>query len=63
MSGYPTIIETADIGDFSSFLRALDVALRHLRGLQPFWRGHAHIDWPLMLEVFRNPLGETTIPR
>lgn len=52
---YPTIIETADIGDFPSFLGALDVADRHLRGLLPFWRGHAHIDWPLTPEVFRTP--------
>jgi FRG domain-containing protein len=52
---YPTIIETADIGEFSSFLRALDVAHTQLRGLQPFWRGQAHIDWPLTPEVFRNP--------
>jgi hypothetical protein len=52
---YPTIIETADIGDFSSFLSALNEAHRDLRGLQPFWRGHAHIDWPLTPEVFRAP--------
>jgi hypothetical protein len=51
---YPTITDTADIADFSSFLRALDVAHTHLRGLQPFWRGHTHIDWPLTPEVFRN---------
>jgi hypothetical protein len=52
---YPTILEVPHIGDFSGFLRALDVARMHLRGLQPFWRGHAHIDWPLTPEVFRTP--------
>jgi hypothetical protein len=53
------IIDSADIADFSSFLRALDVAHTHLRGLQPFWRGHTHIDWPLTPGGFSEfPLGK-----
>lgn len=31
------------------------MAHRHLLGVQPFWRGHARIDWSLTPEVFRSP--------
>jgi hypothetical protein len=59
---YPTIIETADIGIFLSFLKALDVAHKHLLGVQPFWRGHANIEWSLTPEVFRTPPWGTHYP-
>jgi hypothetical protein len=52
------IVESSDITDFGTFLRALDKANLLLGGVQPFWRGHADVTWSLTPEVFRpDPTG------
>ena len=59
LAGESRIVVSSDITDFGTFLRALDKANLLLGGVQPFWRGHADIAWPLTPEVFRpDPTGK-----
>jgi hypothetical protein len=58
----------AEIVDFLTFARALDITHRVLGGVYPFWRGHADVNWSLTAEVFRpspsgKPYPEVTLIR